>query len=68
MKNVKIRRKIAAFPFEGLNELDRRTVVNLIRSIRVVSKTELDFTFNYQAEYEQALHLLGLSKSAKEVA
>lgn len=54
--------------FEGLNELDRRTVVNLIRSIRVLSKTELDFTFNYQAEYEQALSLLGISKSTQEVA
>lgn len=44
--------------FEGLEELDRRTMVNLVRSIRVPSKTELDITFNYQAEYEQALTLL----------
>lgn len=44
--------------FEGLEELDRRTMVNLVRSIRVLSKTELDITFNYQAEYEQALALL----------
>ncbi len=44
--------------FEGLEELDRRTMVNLVRSIRVLSKTELDITFNYQAEYEQALTLL----------
>ncbi|NLW79467.1 MAG: recombinase TnpX, partial [Ruminococcaceae bacterium] len=45
--------------FEGLEELDRRTMVNLVRSIRVLGKTELDITFNYQAEYEQALSLLG---------
>ena len=44
--------------FEGLEELDRRTMVNLVRSIRVLTKTELDITFNYQAEYEQALTLL----------
>lgn len=42
---------------EGLRELDRRAVITLIQSIRVLSKTELDVTFTYQAEYEQALHL-----------
>ena len=49
--------------FDGLNEIDRRTVVNLIHSIRVESKTELLITFSYQAEYENALALL-----RKEVA
>ena len=44
--------------FEGLNEIDRRIVVNLIQSIRVESKTELLITFSYQAEYENALALL----------
>ena len=44
--------------FEGLTELDRRMVINLIQSIRVVSKTELQITFNYQFEYEQAVELL----------
>jgi hypothetical protein len=44
--------------FEGLTELDRRTVANLIQNIRVVSKTELQITFNYQSEYESALALL----------
>ena len=44
--------------FEGLQELDRRTVVNLVQNIRILSKTELDITFNYQLEYEQALSLL----------
>jgi hypothetical protein len=45
--------------FENLGGLDRRAVVNLLQSIRVVSKTELEFTFNYQDEYEKALHLIG---------
>ena len=49
--------------FEGLEELDRRTMVNLMRSIRVLSKTELSVTFHYQVEYAEALALL-----QKEVA
>jgi len=44
--------------FDSLAELDRRMVVSLIQSIRVVSKTEIDITFNYQDEYENALMLL----------
>jgi len=44
--------------FENLTEIDRRTVVNLIQSIHVISKTELQITFNYQPEYETALALL----------
>ena len=44
--------------FEGLCELDRRAVINLIQSVRVMSKTELQITFNYQEEFEQALALL----------
>jgi hypothetical protein len=43
--------------FEGLNELNRRIVANLIHSIRIVSKTQLEITFNYQSEYETALAL-----------
>ena len=44
--------------FENLAELDRRTVVSLIQSIRVKSKTELHIVFNYQVEYESAFALL----------
>jgi hypothetical protein len=44
--------------FNGLGEIDRRTVVSLIQSIHIVSKTEIVITFNYQAEYESALALL----------
>lgn len=49
--------------FDGLTEIDRHTVVSLIQSIRIIGKTELIITFNYQAEYEAVLALLG-----KEVA
>jgi hypothetical protein len=44
--------------FEGLNALDRRTVVNLIQSIRVTGKTELDISYIFNVEYEQAIELL----------
>ena len=44
--------------FDGLTELDRRMVISLIQSIRVVSKAELTITFHYQDEYEKALMLL----------
>ena len=52
--------------FESLAALDRRVVVGLIQSIRVISKTQLDVTFNYQDEYEKALALD--SAARKEVA
>jgi DNA invertase Pin-like site-specific DNA recombinase len=41
--------------FENLDELDRRMVISLIQSIRVISKYELQITFNYQAEFEKTL-------------
>jgi hypothetical protein len=44
--------------FEGLVELDRRTVINLIQSIRIISKTELQITFNYQDEIVKAASIL----------
>jgi len=44
--------------FENLDIIDRRTVVHLIQSIKVNSKTELEIEFNYQSEYEAVLALL----------
>ncbi|MCL2342872.1 MAG: recombinase family protein [Firmicutes bacterium] len=45
--------------FEGLTELDRKTVVNLIQSIRIISKTEIEIKFAYQDEFDRVLSLLG---------
>ena len=45
--------------FDGLTELDRKTVTHLIQSIRVLSKTELQISFNYQAEFDTVLRLCG---------
>ena len=44
--------------FGDMTEIDRRTVVSLIHSIKIKSKTELEITFNYQSEYESALALI----------
>ena len=44
--------------FANIDAIDRRTVVHLIQSIRVLGKAEIQIDFNYQAEYETALSLL----------
>jgi hypothetical protein len=40
--------------FENLEAVDRRLVIHLIHSIVVLGKRELEITFNYQLEYENA--------------
>ena len=40
--------------FENIEEIDRRMVIHLIHSIVVLGKRELEITFNYQFEYENA--------------
>ena len=44
--------------FENIQVIDRRAVICLIHSIHIRSKTELDITFNYKSEYENALALM----------
>lgn len=44
--------------FENIQTIDRRAAVCLIHSIHVHSKTELDITFNYMSEYENALAII----------
>lgn len=44
--------------FAALQTLDRNAVVQLIRSIRVISKTEVHIEFNYQDEYQKTTALL----------
>ncbi len=51
--------------FEGLTALDRKTVTHLIQSIYVQSKTDLQITFNYQMEFDNAFIL---SSVVEEVA
>mgnify|MGYP003157913441 FL=1 len=43
--------------WKTMEEIDRRAVMQLIRSIRVISKDELHIEFNYQDEYKKAVAL-----------
>ena len=40
--------------FETIEAIDRRMVIHLIHSIIILGKRELEITFNYQIEYENA--------------
>lgn len=50
--------------FTDMTQLDRKTVVQLIQSIRILSKTELEITFRYQAEYNKIMRLVQEQKEA----
>ncbi len=43
--------------FSTMEGIDRRAVMQLIRSIRVMGKDELHIEFNYQDEYQKAISL-----------
>ncbi len=48
--------------FEAMSTLDRRAVVTMIQSIRVVSKKEIQIRFRFQDEYQSTLKLLSACK------
>lgn len=50
--------------FSNLTELDRRAVIALVQSIKVIGKTELEITFRYDMEYQAAKEKLSLAKEA----
>lgn len=50
--------------FTDLCELNRKAVIQLIQSIRVVNKTVIQITFNYQFEYENAVTMLTAQREA----
>ena len=50
--------------FEGAVKLDRRMVISLIRSIKVLGKEELEITYRCQAEYDKARAELESAKEA----
>lgn len=52
--------------YEGLEELDRKVVIHLIQSIRVIGKSMYDITFNFDDEYKKALMLLAEQTEQKE--
>ncbi len=51
--------------FEGMEELTRTAVVQLIQSIRVVSKKELEIKYNFDDEYRELMELLASAPSRK---
>ncbi len=51
--------------FEGMEELTRTAVVQLIHSIRVVSKKELEIKYNFDDEYRELMELLASAPSRK---
>ncbi len=50
--------------FAGITELNRRAVICLIQSIKVLGKEDLEITFRYQAEYEETRARLIAAKEA----
>ncbi len=44
--------------FAAIETIDRKAVINLIQSIKVCGKNEIEIYFNYQAEYDNAVSLL----------
>lgn len=52
--------------FSNMAALDRRAVVTLIQSIRIISKNELKITFRYQMEYDAALQKLSQAQLEQE--
>lgn len=50
--------------FEGIADIDRSVVIQLIHSITVTGNHELHIKFRYESEYENALNLLKFQKEA----
>ena len=45
-----------------METLDRKAVVHMIQSIKVIGKKELEITFTYQDEYQKAIQLIQLAE------
>lgn len=51
--------------FTSIETLDRKAVVQLIQSIRILGKKELEIHFAYEDEYEKAMRTLELADLGK---
>ncbi len=49
--------------YSDLKEINRKSVIQLIQSVKVFSKNEIQINFNYQLEYEKALSILTENKA-----
>ena len=60
-------RWISHFPqFSTMETLDRKAVVHMIQSIKVIGKKELEITFTYQDEYQKAIQLIQLAEQTSQ--
>ena len=51
--------------FSTMEALDRKAVVHMIQSIKVIGKKELEITFTYQDEYQKAIQLIQLAEQTR---
>ena len=51
--------------FSTMETLDRKAVVHMIQSIKVIGKKELEITFTYQDEYQKAIQLIQLAEQKR---
>lgn len=47
--------------FSTMETLDRKALVHMVKTIKVISKTELDIDFTYKDEYERALKVIKMA-------
>ena len=52
--------------FSTMETLDRKAVVHMIQSIKVIGKKELEITFTYQDEYQKAIQLIQLAEKTSQ--
>lgn len=52
--------------FSTMETLDRKAVVHMIQSIKVIGKKELEITFTYQDEYQKAIQLVQLAEKTSQ--
>ena len=52
--------------FSTMETLDRKAVVHMIQSIKVIGKKELEITFTYQDEYQKAIQLIQLAEQTSQ--
>ena len=52
--------------FSTMEALDRKAVVHMIQSIKVIGKKELEITFTYQDEYQKAIQLIQLAEQTSQ--
>ena len=52
--------------FSTMETLDRKAVVHMIQSIKVIGKKELEITVTYQDEYQKAIQLIQLAEQKSQ--